>query len=227
MRKRLQPVVNALPHADQWDFHYVDAPYCMPGIGHVSIVPGKPEATVDFGGPSVKKDASPVMVDKVRKLEQAVRAISLARAVEAEAWSEPRRQPKRRRAGLDAGRQRARQMMEEVGDKEILKVADDIVSKPANDSRQGRWWQIRQNGNDGEWMGEEYVLAYLARVFRTQGPFDACIGFSSGAMVGEWQLNFFMFKCLKLTYFRSSSTIRTSSSDRRRAAISRTSIRLR
>ena len=118
-------------------------------------------------------------------------------------------------------------MMEEVGDKEILKVADDIVSKPANDSRQGRWWQIRQNGNDGEWMGEEYVLAYLARVFRTQGPFDACIGFSSGAMVGEWQLNFFMFKCLKLTYFRSSSTIRTSSSDRRRAAISRTSIRLR
>ncbi len=187
MRKRLTPLLSALPESNQdWDFFFADAPFMLPGVGRVPII-DRPGGTIDFGGPAYKPDAPPEMIERVQKLEAGVRAMSLARAAEFEAFSEQLRAPeeKRNRADLEASRELAAQLMAKVGDAEVLSTADALLEGTAPSAKQGRWWLIRSEGNKGEWIGEEYCLKYLSDVLDTHGPFDACIGFSSGAMMGQ------------------------------------------
>ncbi len=183
MKKRMQPILAALPKDSPWDFHFADAPYAMPSIGRVAIVDGDPNTMVDFGGPAVPDKPAeaagtdPEEVDATQlahrnRLDSAVRSLSLVRAADTEAWSDTHRPDPRNRPDLQETRYQARATLRELEQQEpgVIKAAGDILDNAPPSAKQGRWWVLRSRGNTGIWNGEEYSLAWIAAIMKKHGP---------------------------------------------------------
>ncbi len=201
MRSRIDPIMAALPpHVrERFELVTLDGPCMMPALDKVSIN-DKDGVGVGFERPQSqvgsKTAAAATAVkplsgsgsdgeERSKRLGKAMQAISYWRCIEAELWADANRSPPRAREDLQQSVETAKKWLAEVeGDAELMREAEERLCQPAQSSKEPRWFFIRSQGAKGEWIGHEYLFAWMSEQLRRIGPIDGCICASSGSILG-------------------------------------------
>lgn len=180
MEKRMKTMVDQLTATGRFELHFLDGPYVLPDL---ASMPLNGKDTISL----LKGDQVPDTHAETT-LKRAIQTANLQRALADEMESEHIRVYKRARPNFNYSIDCLKALDDSLAAyPEVVQAAYDVLDAPCPSIKQMRSWLIHADGGvQGGWIGHERGMRVISDCMHKYGPFDGLVGFSSGAMLGQY-----------------------------------------
>lgn len=181
MQKKLEPMMQRLPEKD-FQFVFISAPFILPEVGNLKT--GQNNRLTLKANVSEKDQIQ----DPKQKEEEikAYFATSYHRAIQSYDTADAQRKAKRKIVQIERLGTKYDAMLKELRPE----LKDEAERNLYNLQGKGRrWWTLPDEAKNAKmptFIGHEAGFVVLSEAMKEYGPFDGLIGFSTGAMMGNF-----------------------------------------
>lgn len=176
MKRKLSSTLEMLS-SEEYEFVFISAPYLLPKIDSILTSHGERKLRTSDEEEAQSKQ------EKIQALREASLTLSYNRALQCLSFAQGHRDKPVKLPGIKALEQKYYPLMQKLDPDAKSEVQARLFDLHGAGKR---WWTIpNEMKGSGFYIGHEASFEVISKAMHDYGPFDAVIGFSTGAMMAS------------------------------------------